>query len=213
MLNFFILFENMLQLFSGFIALSIARIAHQGFGKTGSPTLLRIGFAFYLLFVGLCLNGTFEIIKLYYPVEHVLFNVIVIGFATLFETTGYFVLALSQFINARSSKNVGHFGIMILPVFSVLSSLKTLSFIFLCYGALETFLSYLNKRNSTTLKISTGFTLLAFGEFIRWFSLFEYGFSWLQILSILVKLFGFLILYIPVRNFLLYKESVGNVDL
>ena len=212
-MDFLVLFENVLQLFGGIIAFSIARIAHQGFGKTGSPTLLRIGFAFYLLFAGLFLNGSFELIKIYYPIQHTLFNIIIMGFATLFETAGYFLLALSQFINARSSRHVGHFGIMILPVFSVLSSLKTLSFIFLAYGALETLLSYLKKRNSTTLKISTGFSLLAFGEFIRWLALFESGFSLLQILSILVKLFGFLILYIPVRNFLLYKESIDNVDL
>ncbi len=56
-------------------------------------------------------------------------------------------------------------------------------------------------------------SLLALGEFIRWLALFYTGLNPLMITSILLKLFGFIMLYTPVMQFTMQKNVNDNVDI
>ncbi|MCH2404014.1 MAG: hypothetical protein MK229_02745, partial [Nitrososphaerales archaeon] len=96
---------------------------------------------------------------------------------------------------------------------SVLSILKSISFVFLLYGSFETFLSYLESKKRPILFMFLGFFSLAVGEFIRWLALFYSGLSPLMISSILVKLIGFIMLYTPVSSFNTHKGEESNVGI
>jgi hypothetical protein len=122
--------------------------------------------------------------------------------AALLEVTGYFILALGHGIKSfqnRSSFIPALFGLI--STVSLLSLIKSLSFVFLIYGAFETLLSYLEKKYRPILFMFSALSLLALGELIRWLALFYSGLNPLMITSILLKLFGFIMLYTPVMQF------------
>ena len=48
--------------------------------------------------------------------------------------------------------------------------LRSVSFILLTYGAIETILSYANTKKKSVFFVAGGLIMLAFGEFIAWYS-------------------------------------------
>lgn len=195
--------ESALHIAGGIVGFSISRVARQGYRETSSPTLFRLSIAFALLGLGLSLTGitlfiqlsTFEVFTIWLSAALVI--------ATSLETTGYFILALSQGIKARSSRSskTGLLAIAAVPTLPILAFLRSLSFIFILYAMIETILSYLESKRPYTLGIAIGLGLLAMSVFVKWLALFYTGVSPLLIASILLKLFGFIMLYIPVMRF------------
>ena len=199
--------QGLLYIVGGLIVFSVYRIARKGYRVTRSPTLLRITVSFIFLTLGLFLNGIAYFIgsvdfKLNLLGISLAFSSLLFITAALLEVTGYFILALGHGIKSfqnRSSFIPALFGFI--STVSLLSLIKSLSFVFLIYGAFETLLSYLEKKYRPILFMFSALSLLALGELIRWLALFYSGLNPLMITSILLKLFGFIMLYTPVMQF------------
>lgn len=209
--------EGILHIIGAIIGFRVARIAREGYRVTRSPTLLRITISFILLTIGFMITGVtyffgqFAIRIELFGISIALASLFFI-IAAIFELAGYFILALGHGIKS--------FNVLAAPALfgffttvSVLSILKSLSFVFLLYGAFETFLSYLEVKRRSILYMFFGFGLLSVGELIKWLALFYTGLNPLMIASILVKLFGFIMLYTPVRSFSTLKGMNDDVDL
>ena len=74
------------------------------------------------------------------------------------------------------------------------------------YGAIETLISYIQGRKKTTLFVAVGLGLLAFGEFIGWYS-FVFPETILYAASIIIKIGGLISVGIPVSKIPLRKIS------
>ena len=81
---------------------------------------------------------------------------------------------------------------------------RSISFILLVYGAIETILSYIEEKKKGALFVATGLSLLALGEFLGWYS-FVFPESVLYYVSISVKIAGLISLFIPVSKVPLTK--------
>jgi hypothetical protein len=81
---------------------------------------------------------------------------------------------------------------------------RSVSFIFLAYGAIETMMSYLESRKKGAIFVALGLSLLAFGEFLGWYS-FVFPESILYLVSISIKISGLIMLFIPVSKIPLTK--------
>ena len=210
--------QGLLYLIGGLIVFSVFRIARKGYRVTRSPTLLRITISFIFLTLGLSLNGFAYFLgsidfKLYILGISLAFSSLLFIIAALLEMTGYFILALGHGIKSFQTRNFSPVLFGLISTVSLLSIIKSLSFVFLIYGAFETFLSYLESKKRPILFMFLGFFSLAVGEFIRWLALFYSGLSPLMISSILVKLIGFIMLYTPVSSFNTYKGEENNVGI
>jgi len=67
------------------------------------------------------------------------------------------------------------------------------------YASIETILSYIEGKKKGTIFVATGLALLAFGEFLGWYS-FVFPESILYYVSILIKIAGLISLFIPVSK-------------
>ena len=74
------------------------------------------------------------------------------------------------------------------------------------YGAIETLISYIQGRKKATLFVAVGLGLLAFGEFIGWYS-FVFPETVLYASSIVIKIGGLISVGIPVSKIPLRKIS------
>ena len=81
---------------------------------------------------------------------------------------------------------------------------RSISFILLVYGAIETILSYRDNRNKGAVSVALGLGLLAFGEFLGWYS-FVFPESILYSISMTIKIAGLVALFIPVSKVPLKK--------
>ena len=81
---------------------------------------------------------------------------------------------------------------------------RSISFILLAYGAIETMLSYFENRNKGTIWVSAGLGLLALGEFLGWYS-FVFPESIMYPISMIIKIGGLLSLFVPVSKVPLRK--------
>jgi hypothetical protein len=81
---------------------------------------------------------------------------------------------------------------------------RSVSFILLVYGAIETILSYFEGKKKGTIFVAVGLSFLAFGEFLGWYSL-VFPESILYYLSIGIKITGLISLFIPVSKVPLTK--------
>ena len=223
------LIEGLLYLIGSFIGYRVFRIAREGYRDTRSPTMLRLTISFIALTIGFFITAFTYIFPIFTQLtfnSNFLFNFrfellgISIALTSLFfiiaasfELLGYFILALGHGIKSyqRSALVPAAFGF--LTTVSVLSILKSISFVFLLYGAFETFLSYLEAKKRPILYMFLGFAMLSIGEFIRWLALFYSGLTPLMISSILVKLIGFIMLYTPVSKYNSLKGINQNVDI
>ena len=210
------LLENILNLIGFLIGLSIGIMAYIGFRNTGSPTLFRLTIAFLSISIG------FFVIWTGYMLEDFVIKSgnIERGIQTvgiIIQTVGYFFIAFSHSIKSFFPKSNYFRSIGILPFFLVSTVqlehiFRSISFILLAYGAIETMLSYFENKNKGAISVSVGLALLALGEFLGWYS-FVFPESILYSISMTIKIAGLIALFIPVSKVPLKKIKFdGNFD-
>jgi len=214
------LLENILNLIGFLIGLSIGIMAYIGFRNTGSPTLFRLTIAFLSISIG------FFVIWTGYMLEDFVIKSgnIERGIQTvgiIIQTVGYFFIAFSHSIKSFFPKSNYFRSIGILPFFLVSTVqlehiFRSISFILLAYGAIETMLSYFENKNKGAISVSVGLALLALGEFLGWYS-FVFPESILYSISMTIKIAGLIALFIPVSKVPLTKikfdEGLEDEDL
>ncbi len=202
------LLENILNLIGFLVGLGIGIMSLIGFRNTGSPTLFRLTIAFFSISLG------FFVIWSGYMAEDFVIQsgnierwVQTLGIAI--QTVGYFFIAFSHSIKAFFPKSSYFRSVGILPLFLVSSVqlehlFRSVSFILLVYGAIETMLSYIDNKNKGAISVSIGLALLALGEFLGWYS-FVFPESILYSISMVIKIGGLIALFIPVSKVPLTK--------
>jgi len=202
------LLENILNLVGFLVGLAIGIVSIIGFRNTGSPTLFRLAIAFFSISIG------FFVVWSGYMVEDFVIQsgslerwIQTLGIAI--QTVGYFFIAFSHSIKSLFPKSKYFRSIGIFPLFLVSSVqiehiFRSVSFILLAYGAIETILSYFENRNKGAISVATGLSLLALGEFVGWYS-FVFPESILYFASMIIKIGGLIALFIPVSKVPLTK--------
>ena len=183
-------------------------MAYIGFRNTGSPTLFRLTIAFLSISIG------FFVIWTGYMIEDFIIKSgnIERGIQTvgiIIQTVGYFFIAFSHSIKSFFPKSNYFRSVGILPFFLVSTVqlehiFRSISFILLAYGAIETMLSYFENKNKGAISVSIGLALLALGEFLGWYS-FVFPESILYSVSMIIKIGGLIALFIPVSKVPLKK--------
>ena len=207
------LLENILNMIGFLVGLAIGTMSLMGFRNTGSPTLFRLVIAFYSISVG------FLVIWIGYMVEDLIVKagsierwVQTVG--TGIQTVGYFFIAFSHsiksfFPKSRYFRSVGVFPLFLVSSVQLEHIFRSVSFILLSYGAIETILSYFENRKKGTISVATGLALLALGEFLGWYSL-VFPESVLDHVSIITKILGLVLLFVPVSRIPLTKMRLGD---
>ncbi len=202
------LLENILNLIGFLVGLVIGIMSYIGFRNTGSPTLFRLTIAFSSISLG------FFVIWTGYMVEDFVTKtgsverwIQTLGIAI--QTVGYFFIAFSHSIKSFFPKSSYFRSVGIIPLFLVSSVqlehiFRSVSFILLAYGAIETMLSYFDNKNKGAISVSVGLGLLALGEFVGWYS-FVFPESILYSASMIIKIGGLIALFIPVSKVPLTK--------
>jgi hypothetical protein len=202
------LLENILNLVGFLVGLAIGVMSIIGFRNTGSPTLFRLSIAFLSISLG------FFVIWMGYTIEDFVIQsgsierwVQTLGIAI--QTVGYFFIAFSHSIKSFFPKSSYFRSVGILPLFLVSSVqlehiFRSVSFILLAYGAIETMLSYFENKNKGAISVAVGLGLLALGEFLGWYS-FVFPESILYTASMTIKIGGLIALFIPVSKVPLTK--------
>lgn len=197
------LLENILNLVGFLVGLVIGVMSIIGFRNTGSPTLFRLSIAFLSISLG------FFVIWTGYIIEDFIIKsgsierwVQTLGIAI--QTVGYFFIALSHSIKSFFPKSSYFRSVGILPLFLVSSVqlehiFRSVSFILLAYGAIETMLSYFENKNKGAISVAVGLGLLALGEFLGWYS-FVFPESILYTASMTIKIGGLVALFIPISK-------------
>ncbi len=190
------------------MGLVIGIMSYIGFRNTGSPTLFRLTIAFSSISLG------FFVIWTGYMVEDFVTKtgsverwIQTLGIAI--QTVGYFFIAFSHSIKSFFPKSSYFRSVGIIPLFLVSSVqlehiFRSVSFILLAYGAIETMLSYCDNKNKGAISVSIGLGLLALGEFVGWYS-FVFPESILYSASMIIKIGGLIALFIPVSKVPLTK--------
>ncbi len=202
------LLENILNLVGFLVGLVIGIMSYIGFRNTGSPTLFRLTIAFFSIS-----SGFFVIWSGYMIEDFVLKSgnierwIQTLGI--VIQTVGYFFIAFSHSIKSFFPKSRYFRSIGIFPLFLVSSVqlehiFRSISFILLAYGAIETMLSYFENKNKGTISVAVGLALLALGEFLGWYS-FLFPQSILYSISMIIKIGGLLALFIPISKVPLTK--------
>ncbi len=209
------LLENILNLVGFLVGLAIGIMSYIGFRNTGSPTLFRLTIAFSSISLG------FFVIWTGYMLEDFVTKtgsverwIQTLGIAV--QTVGYFFIAFSHSIKSFFPKSSYFRSVGIIPLFLVSSVqlehiFRSLSFILLAYGAIETMLSYFDNKNKGAISVSVGLGLLALGEFVGWYS-FVFPESILYSASMIVKIGGLIALFIPVSKVPLTKIKFDDLE-
>ena len=207
------LLENILNLIGFIVGLIIGIFAYIGYKNTGSPVLFRLSLAFFAIGIG------FGIIWLGYMIDSIYFEAGKInrGIQALglgIQTIGYFFIAFSHtiksfFPKSRYFRSVGILPLFMLSTMTIEHIIRSFSFILLVYGAIETFVSYIEGKQKGALAVGIGLALLAFGEFIAWYSL-VFPESVLYSISIIIKVSGLISLFVPVSKLPLRKLKLDD---
>ena len=207
------LLENILNLVGFIIGIIIGIFAYVGYRNTGSPVLFRLTIAFFAIGIG------FGIIWLGYMIDSVYLEEGKInrGIQALglgIQAIGYFFIAFSHtiksfFPKSRYFRSVGIIPLFFLSTMTIEHIIRSFSFILLVYGAIETFVSFLEGKQKGALAVGIGLSLLAFGEFIAWYS-FVFPESILYSISIIMKVGGLISLFIPVSKLPMRKMKFDD---
>ena len=202
------LLEEILNLIGFLIGLAIGIMALIGFRNTGSPTLFRLTIAFFSISLGFFVIWTGYMVE-DYVIKSGTIERWIQTLGIVIQTIGYFFIAFSHSIKSFFPKSSYFRSVGILPLFLVSSVqlehiFRSVSFILLVYGAIETMLSYLDNRNKGAISVSLGLSFLALGEFLGWYS-FVFPESILYPISMVIKIGGLIALFIPVSKVQLTK--------
>lgn len=209
------LLENILNLIGFLVGLSIGIMSLIGFRNTGSPTLFRLMIAFFSISAG------FFVIWAGYMVEDFVIKsgnierwIQTLGI--VIQTVGYFFIAFSHsiksfFPKSRYFRSVGIFPLFLVSSVQIEHIFRSVSFILLAYGAIETMLSYFENKNKGAISVAVGLALLALGEFLGWYS-FVFPESILYSISMTIKIGGLIALFIPVSKIPLTKIKFDDLD-
>ncbi len=183
-------------------------ISFIGFRNTGSPTLFRLTIAFFSISLGFFVIWTGYMAE-DFVVKSGSIERWVQTLGIVIQTVGYFFIAFSHSIKSFFPKSSYFRSVGILPLFLVSSVqlehiFRSVSFILLAYGAIETMLSYFENRNKGAISVSIGLGLLALGEFLGWYS-FVFPESILYPVSMTIKIGGLIALFSPVSKVPLTK--------
>jgi len=190
------------------VGFAIGTMSLIGFRNTGSPTLIRLTLAFFSISFG------FFVIWAGYMVEDFVFKsgsierwIQTLGIAI--QTIGYFFIAFSHSIKSFFPKSnyfrsIGFFPLFLVSSIQLEHIFRSVSFILLAYGAIETMLSYFENKNKGAISVSIGLSFLALGEFLGWYS-FVFPESILYPISMIIKIAGLIALFIPVSKVPLTK--------
>jgi hypothetical protein len=199
------------------IGLLIAKFAYSGYRSVGSPTLLRLGFAFAAISFGFLLIWIYSITGIVLQsVTSDLAALLVIGLGS--QAVGYFFLAFSHSIQSLTFKHMAPafalVSLVIAPFFvipgnSIEHIIRSISFILLVYGATQTIVSYMWSRRKGTLVIASGLGMLALGEFIGWYN-FIYPGSMFYYISVTAKIAGISAIFVPLYRFPIGRVKVGS---
>jgi len=202
------LLENVLNLIGFMVGLAIGIMSYVGFKNTGSPTLFRLTLAFLSISVGFFVVWTGYIAEDFvFKSGHIERWVQTLGIGI--QTIGYFFIAFSHSIKSflpksRYFRSVGMIPLFLVSAVHIEHIFRSVSFILLVYGAIETILSYFEGKKKGTIFVAVGLSFLAFGEFLGWYSL-VFPESILYYLSIGIKISGLISLFIPVSKVPLTK--------
>lgn len=208
-------FENILNLIGFLVGFAIGTISYTGFRNTDSPTLFRLSVAFFLIGAG------FFVVWLGFILENLVYkngeidrNIRTAGIAA--QTGGYFLIAFSHGIKSflpksRYLRSVGILPIFLISTIHIEHLLRSVSFILLTYAAIETAMSYFSNRKKGAVLVGLGLGMLAFGEFVGWYSLVFPG-PVLYNVAISLKIVGLICLFIPVGRISLSKLRIKESD-
>jgi len=202
------LLENVLNLIGFIVGLAIGIMSYVGFKNTGSPTLFRLTLAFLSISVGFFVVWTGYIAEDFvFKSGHIERWVQTLGIGI--QTIGYFFIAFSHSIKSflpksRYFRSIGMIPLFLVSAVHIEHIFRSVSFILLVYGAIETILSYFEGKKKGTIFVAVGLSFLAFGEFLGWYSL-VFPESILYYLSIGIKITGLISLFIPVSKVPLTK--------
>ena len=208
--------EGILNLIGFIIGLIIGTFSYIGYKNTGSPVLFRLTIAFFAIGIG------FGIIWSGYVLNEVIFgeekmNRGIQALGLGIQTIGYFFIAFSHtiksfFPKSRYFRSVGILPLFFLSAMNIEHIIRAFSFILLVYGSIETIVSYIEGKQKGALAVGIGLGLLAFGEFIAWYSLI-FPESIIYSISIVIKISGLLSLFIPISKLPLRKIKFDdNLD-
>jgi hypothetical protein len=206
MAEFFL--ESILNLVGFAVGMMIGILSYIGFRNTGSPTLFRLTLAFLSIGIGFMIMWLGLTVDMYvYHNETPQRWIQTIGIGV--QTVGYFFIAFSHTIKSffpRSNylRSIGVIPLFLISFISIENVIRSISFILLVYGAIETIMSYFESKRKTAIFVSAGLGALALGEFLGWYY-FVFPQSILNIVSISIKITGLLLLFIPVTKVPLTK--------
>ncbi|CAI8199371.1 MAG: Uncharacterised protein [Candidatus Nitrosopelagicus brevis] len=207
--------EGILNLIGFVVGLIIGTFSYIGYKNTGSPVLFRLTIAFFAIGLGFGIIWSAYIInELVFDTEKINRGIQALGLGI--QTIGYFFIAFSHTIKSFFPKSRYFRSVGILPLFALSAMniehiIRSFSFILLVYGAIETFVSFLEGKQKGALAVGTGLALLAFGEFIAWYSL-VFPESILYSVSILLKISGLISLFLPISRLPLRKIKFDDLD-
>jgi len=207
------LLENILNLVGFIVGLTIGIFSYIGYKNTGSPVLFRLTLAFFAIGIGFGIIWSgYMLDSVYLGEGEINRGIQALGLGV--QTIGYFFIAFSHtiksfFPKSRYFRSVGVLPLFFLSTMSIEHIIRSFSFILLVYGAIETFVSFLEGKQKGTLGVAVGLALLAFGEFIAWYSL-VFPESILYSISILIKVSGLISLFVPVSKLPLRKLKLDD---
>ena len=207
--------EGILNLIGFVVGLIIGTFSYIGYKNTGSPVFFRLTIAFFAIGIGFGIIWSAYIInELVFDTEKINRGIQALGLGI--QTIGYFFIAFSHtiksfFPKSRYFRSVGILPLFFLSAMNIEHIIRSFSFILLVYGSIETIVSYIEGRQKGALAVGVGLGLLAFGEFIAWYSL-VFPESILYSISIVIKISGLLSLFIPVSKIPLRKIKFDDLD-
>ena len=207
--------EGILNLIGFVVGLIIGTFSYIGYKNTGSPVLFRLTIAFFAIGIGFgIIRSAYIINELVFDTEKINRGIQALGLGI--QTIGYFFIAFSHtiksfFPKSRYFRSVGILPLFFLSAMNIEHIIRSFSFILLVYGSIETIVSYIEGRQKGALAVGVGLGLLAFGEFIAWYSL-VFPESILYSISIVIKISGLLSLFIPVSKIPLRKIKFDDLD-
>jgi len=204
--------ESVLNLVGFIVGLVLGIFAYIGFKNTGSPTLFRLNISFFAISIGFGVVGfgfLIESVVLGYVKLDTWIQTLGIGI----QTIGYFFIAFSHgiksfFPKSRYFKSIA-VPLFIIPGNSIEHIIRSISFILLVYGTIETIMSYMENRKRITIFVAAGLGLLALGEFLGWYSI-VFPKSVLYFISVSTKIIGLGALFVPISQVPLRRTRFGN---